>query len=324
MTESKDVLQEARIWVGKQSGKPARARDPVNVPMIRRWCEAMGLTDPVYVDRQAAQAAGYRDIIAPAAMMEVWTMSAYDPRGRQPEDSIPVIDLFDDHGYIGVVATDLQQEYMRPLVVGDVITCTIIVDDVSDEKRTALGIGHFVTLRHEFTDQDDQIVGQMMFRILKFKPNLKQDEAASITEAAGAKPDRTPAHPRPGITHDHAHYWKGIAERKLLIQQCSGCGRLRHPPGPACPVCHALEWEAKEASGRGKLHSFVVVHQPKVPGFSYPLPVLLVELEEGVRMVANAIDVDRDALTIGADLMLDFLEVEPGYLLPGFRLAKVD
>ena len=54
----------------------------------------------------------------------------------------------------------------------------------------------------------------------------------------------------------------------------------------------------------------------------YPLPVLLVELEEGVRIVANGIGLPADGLAIGMPLELDFVEVEPGYLLPGFRPAR--
>lgn len=317
MNDTSDLYSRAREWVGRQATSPVTARDPVNIPMIRRWCEAMGEENSVFVDDEAARAAGFDSAVSPPAMLEVWTMSPYRSGGRLEEESIPVLNIFDEAGYIGVVATNIEQEYDRYLVEGDRVSYVAVVDDVSDEKRTGLGIGHFVTIRYEFTDQNGEPVGRMLFRILKFKPNLAQAPAPAADTAQPEFP-----HPRPAVTHDNAHYWEGIARREFLIQKCSSCGHLRHPPGPGCPACHSLEWETVKASGKGTLYSHVTMHQPRLPGFEYPLPVLLVELEEGVRVVVNGIDLPADKLEIGMPLELDFVEVEPGYVLPGFRPAR--
>ncbi|WP_286772807.1 OB-fold domain-containing protein, partial [Sphingomonas sp. 66-10] len=72
---------------------------------------------------------------------------------------------------------------------------------------------------------------------------------------------------------------------------------------------------------RGTIHSFVIMHQPQLPCFDYPLPVVLVELEEGVRIVANMLGATADEVAIGKPVTLDFVEVEPDYILPAFRLA---
>jgi uncharacterized OB-fold protein/acyl dehydratase len=317
MSDVSDLYTQAQSWIGKEAGKPTTARDVVNVPMIRRWCEAMGEENPIYVDDDAARAEGFAGPVSPPAMMEVWTMARYRPGGRLPDEGIPVLSLFDQAGYTGVVATNIEQEYDRYLVEGDRVSYTAVVDDVSEEKRTGLGIGHFVTIRYEFTDQNGAPVGRMLFRVLKFKPNLAQAPAPAGDSAKTEFP-----HPRPAITHDNAHYWEGIAKRELLIQKCGDCGHLRHPPGPGCPKCRSLEWGTVKASGKGTLYSHVTMHQPRLPGFDYPLPVLLVELEEGVRIVANGIDLPAGDLAIGMPLELDFVEVEPGYLLPGFRPAR--
>jgi uncharacterized OB-fold protein/acyl dehydratase len=312
MTET-NLLAEARAWVGQPAMPDQVARDPVNLPMIRRWCEAMGDTSPIYTDEAAARAAGLPGIVAPPAMLDVWTMSPYRPGGRSADESMAVLALFDAAGYIGVVATNVSQVYDRYLRIGDRITARAIVADVSDEKRTALGIGHFVTLAYAFSDAEGARVGAMDFRVFKFKPNLDQPKPV----ASEARP--THPHPRPAITHDNAFFWDGIAQRKLLFQSFGG--RLRHPPGPMDPETGALEYEVVEACGRGTIHSFVVVHQPQLPGFTYPLPVALVELEEGVRMTANLIDAELADVAIGRAVTVDFFEVEPGYLLPGFRLV---
>lgn len=309
------LLDQARAWVGKPANGPSTARDAVNLPMIRRWCEAMGETNPIYTDEAAARAAGHPGIVAPPAMLDVWAMAPYRPGGRTADENMAVLNLFDAAGYTGVVATNVKQDYARYLRIGDLVTSTPTVADVSDEKRTGLGVGHFVTLAYDFTNQDGDPLGRMTFRILKFKPNLAQPKPAD--PAADTAPQY--AHPRPAITHDNAFFWEGLANRKLLFQSFGG--RLRHPPGPMDPVTGSLDFDIVEASGRGTIHSFVVMHQPKLPGFDYPLPVVLVELEEGVRIVANMIDAKPEDVAIGRAVTADFVEVEPGYVLPAFRLS---
>lgn len=318
MTNQDTLLTRARALIGSPATPPATARDAVNQPMIRRWCEAMGETNPIYHDADAARAAGHPGIVAPPAMMEVWTMSPYKPGGRTVDEGMAVLGLFDEAGFSGVVATNIEQEYDRYLVEGDIVSFQAVVADVSEEKQTGLGTGHFVTVRYEFTDQHNAPVGRMVFRLLKFKPPVQQDTAPAHDDG-GLK--KFP-HPRPAITHDNAFYWEGLNNRKLLIQSCKSCNTLRHPPGPMCPKCQSLEWTTVEASGKGTVHSFVVMHQPQMPGMDYPLPILLVELAEGTRLVANVLDANPKDIAIGDPVSLEFVEVEPGYILPAFRLIK--
>jgi uncharacterized OB-fold protein len=124
---------------------------------------------------------------------------------------------------------------------------------------------------------------------------------------------------RPPVTRDNAFFWEGLARSELRIQRCAGCGRLRHPPGPMCPACRSLEWEAVPASGAATLYSFVVAHHPPIPPFSYPHPVALVELAEGVRVVSEVVGIEPGELRIGMPLRLEFAEVEAGFWLHRFR-----
>jgi len=127
---------------------------------------------------------------------------------------------------------------------------------------------------------------------------------------SGATKRRRPR-PRPAITHDNDFFWKGVQAGKLLIQRCS-CGRLRHPPGPMCPVCHSLEWDSLEASGRGSVYSFVVAHHPPIPPFEYPNLIVLVELAEGTRIVSNLRSVDPAEVAVGMPVQAEFVELEEG------------
>jgi uncharacterized OB-fold protein len=222
--------------------------------------------------------------------------------------------VLDDAGFTSVVATNCDQHYVRPLVPGDHLQVSSTIDAVSGEKTTGLGVGHFITNRLEFTDQHGEPVASMRFRILKFKPRPK----AADSEAA---PAQRPKRPRPALTHDNQFFFDGATQHKLLIQHCTNCGTLRHPPRPACANCRSFDWDAQEASGRGTIYSFVVNHYPQVPAFDYPLVVALVELEEGTRLVANVSGITPDTIAIGMPVVAEFEQFDEDLTLPVFRPA---
>lgn len=92
---------------------------------------------------------------------------------------------------------------------------------------------------------------------------------------------------RPVVNRDNAYFFEGTAQRELRIQKCNQCGVLRHPPGPACPDCGAFDRGHVVASGQGTVFSYLVHHAPQVPGKELPLVIALLDLDEGVRMVAE-------------------------------------
>ncbi len=128
-------------------------------------------------------------------------------------------------------------------------------------------------------------------------------------------------YPKPGITHDNRFFWEGLAHHKLLIQRCASCGRLQHPPAPMCPGCHAFEMDAIEASGRGTVHSFVVAHHPPIPPFPYPNVIVLVELEEGTRLVSRLVGVEPDDVAIGMPVVVEFERIDAAFVVHQFRRA---
>ena len=188
MASPEGWLGGLRAQIGALASPPRTARDPVNLAQIRRWCEAMGETNPLYLDEQIAAASEFRGIIAPPAMLEVWTMGRYRADGQREHHNLLGVDELDAAGFTSVVATNLEQEYIRYLRPGDLITQTVKLAEVSDEKRTALGAGHFLTYDSQFTDQLGELVGRMRLRILKFRPARKP--VASVASSAVA------AHPR--------------------------------------------------------------------------------------------------------------------------------
>ena len=121
------------------------------------------------------------------------------------------------------------------------------------------------------------------------------------------------------VTQDNEFWFAAARDGRLVIQRCSDCGTLRHPPGPACPACCSFAWDTVESTRKAVLHSWTVIHHPQDPAFEYPLAVGLVDLEEGIRIVADIAGVDHDRLEPGTELEVCFVEHAHGEVLPQLR-----
>ncbi|MFI0964417.1 bifunctional MaoC family dehydratase N-terminal/OB-fold nucleic acid binding domain-containing protein [Streptomyces sp. NPDC021080] len=305
-------------------GRPATAggvgRDPVNAPMIRHWCEAMGDTNPAYRGP---------DAVAPPTMLQAWTMSGLSGHDGRPGRSGTYDELFallDGAGYTSVVATDCEQEYLRPLRPGDEITFDSMIESVSGRKTTKLGTGYFVTTRMDIR-AGGELAGTHRFRILKYAPAHRSPKTAEVprgssgtarTENAGAGSGR----PRPVINRDNAGFWEGVERHRLLIQRCTDCGALRFPWLPGCGACGCPDWDTVASGGEGTVYSYVVMHHPPFPAFDPPYAVALIELAEGVRIVSNVVGVPYDEVRIGMPVRLAFQRYDEGLVLPVFRAAE--
>lgn len=96
--------------------------------------------------------------------------------------------------------------------------------------------------------------------------------------------------PRPLPSGDRAGFWEGIQRHELVFQRCSDCGHWIHPPRPTCPKCRSLEKDWVPYAGKGTVYASVTYQNAPHPGFEAPYSVILVELEEGMRLVSNMMD----------------------------------
>jgi hypothetical protein len=288
-----DIAQVAREVAARGESARRAGRDPVNVPMINNWVEAIGDTNPAYAGPEP---------LAPPAMVQVWTMPGL--HGTRPGDDPlgAMVSVLDEAGFTSVVATNSEQTYHRYLRPGETVEVTSRLEDVTGPKRTALGDGWFVTTRSTWYVGDEP-VAEMLFRVLKFRP------------ATGPSPDLI----RPSVNRDTEFFWAGTARGELRIQRCGGCGELRHPPGPMCPSCGETKPEYVVAAGRGEVYSYVVHHHPPVPGRTPPFVVALVELEEGVRMLAELVDVAPESVRVGLPVAAGFVRVDDELTMPVWR-----
>lgn len=184
---SQTLDEQLQEFVNKASDSPPGppARDPVNRPQIHHWCDAVGDTNPVYLDEELAAQSVHGGIVAPPTMLQAWGMPGLRGRGpslpgQKPSAAAAAsrmggpVALLHEHGFTSVVATNCEQEYKRYLKPGDVVRTSGGLESISNEKTTGLGTGYFVTNKTTYWDQNDDVVAEMRFRIFWFKPRQRK------------------------------------------------------------------------------------------------------------------------------------------------------
>ncbi|WP_180686075.1 bifunctional MaoC family dehydratase N-terminal/OB-fold nucleic acid binding domain-containing protein [Streptomyces gossypiisoli] len=295
-TGGDDLFARLKAYEGRPATLAGTGKDPVNLPMIRHWCEALGDTNPAYTGPGA---------IAPPTMLQAWTMGGLAGHTTRTPAYDELLGLLDEAGCTSVVATDCEQEYLRPQRPGDEITFDTVIESVSARKTTKLGTGYFVTTRTRI-HAGGELAGTHRFRILKYAPARRKKAPADTR-------------PRPVVNRDNAGFWEGVQRHELLIQRCADCRTLRFPWLPGCDACGGLDWDTVRAAGDGTVHSYVVMHDPPFPAFDPPYAVGLIELAEGVRIVSNVVGVPYDKVRIGMPVRLEFRRYDDELVLPVFR-----
>jgi uncharacterized OB-fold protein/acyl dehydratase len=315
MTPEQQLAFEEKVnaYVGRQVCAPTPAPDLVCASMIRHWAEVMGDGNPAYTDVDWAAGSARGGIIAPPAMLYAWVQQGFAvTTGRPSDPQSDLIDLFNEHGFTGVLGTNVKQEYGRELSPGDTVIMEMVIDNISARKATARGTGYFYETLAQFTNQHGEAVGTQRFRVLKFIP---QEQAATASAAGRLQvPTRIPS-PR---GHDNKWWWDACDEGRVLIQRCSNCRTLRHPPRPMCGQCQSMNWDSIESTLEGEILSYTELHHPKVPGYHYPLVCAVIALAEGTHLVANVVGCDPVDVFIGMPVHGVVEQVDENTMLPQF------
>ena len=132
--------------------------------------------------------------------------------------------------------------------------------------------------------------------------------------------------PLPKPTPETQHFWDGCKQGELRLQRCSKCAETWFPPRPFCPGCACRGVEVYKASGKARLHSYIINHRPH-PGFGKePYAIAVVELEEGVKMMSNIVDCPQtpEALVLDMPLEVTFEQQakDENIFIPLFRPAE--
>lgn len=322
-TEPAERIRAAAAQIAAAGESPRRAaRDPVNEPMVRNWAEALDERNPVYVDAEAAKASVHGELVAPPAMIQVWTMPGLrpDPQTHGDDPLHGMMRVLDEAGFTSVVATNSTQTYDRYLCMGERLEVSTRLEGVVGPKQTAAGEGWFVTTISTWW-VGEEAVGRMRFTVLKFRPRGQPASTSDGTaSAAGRSGEQAVAGSvlRPAVNRDTAFFWDGTSAGELRIQRCQDCRELRHPPGPRCVACGSTRRGHTVAGGRGTIFSYVVHHHPPVPGKRLPMVIVLVELEEGVRMLGELRDADPELVEIGQPVTCRLERVDDELTLPAW------
>ncbi len=317
--EQKAFEDQIYSFTGREVCPRAPAKDGVNAAMIRHWAEAIGDTNPAYTDEDWAAKSKRGKTISPPAMMYVWNQEglAVATIGRPLDAQVELAKLFDDYGFTGVLGTNVKQEYFKEASVGDTVYMEMVIDSISEQKATARGIGYFFETLASFSDQHGEKIGTQRFRVLKFIPQEEQAAASSSAEEKLEAPTRI-ASPR---GHDNKWWWDACDDGRVLIQRCTQCQTLRHPPRPMCGECQSMEWDFVESSLDGEVLSYTELHHPKIPGYQYPLICAVIKLGEGTNLVANIVGCEPADVHIGMKLKGKVEQVDEKTMLPQFHPA---
>jgi len=133
-----------------------------------------------------------------------------------------------------------------------------------------------------------------------------------------------PKRPLPDATPETREFWEGAKRHELRIQRCNACGRAYFYPRPFCPHCSSKDVEWFTASGKGKLHTYIINHRPAY-GFQDAVPyvIAIVELDEGPRMMTNIVGVEPapENLPIDMPVEVSWQQESDEVTLPLFKPA---
>ncbi len=124
----------------------------------------------------------------------------------------------------------------------------------------------------------------------------------------------------PVPTPETMHFWEGTTLKELRLQRCKACQKAYFPPRPFCPECSSSDIEIFKATGKGRIHTFIV-SRFRSPGFETPYSLAVVELDEGPRMMTNIVDVEQSADVIRMEMPVEavFEPINEGVSLVKFK-----
>ena len=158
--DQKAFEDEIYAFVGREVCPPTPARDDVNTAMIRQWTEIIGDTNPAYTDAGWAANSARGKTIAPPAMMYVWGQEGFAVTTGRPADAqSDLVSLFNQHGYTGVLGTNVKQEYFKEVSPGDNVVMAMTIDNISERKTTGRGPGYFFETLATFSNQHGEKIG---------------------------------------------------------------------------------------------------------------------------------------------------------------------
>ncbi len=127
--------------------------------------------------------------------------------------------------------------------------------------------------------------------------------------------------PLPAMEGLAGEFYGWCKQGELRFQCCKACGTFRHVPRETCAECNSFDAVWARSTGRGIVYSWTVVERALHPAFtdSTPMAPVVVEMEEGVRLLSEVVDCRPDELEIGMPVKVEFAAVTDEISLPRFH-----
>ena len=126
----------------------------------------------------------------------------------------------------------------------------------------------------------------------------------------------------PKPTPETQAFWDGAKAHKLMLPWCQDCGMPHFYPRALGPHCLSSKLEWRQASGRGKVHTYVINHKAARGFDRTPYVIAVIDLEEGPRMMSNVVvDGEPTPENVRIDMPVEvfFDDVTDDISLPRFR-----
>ncbi len=133
-----------------------------------------------------------------------------------------------------------------------------------------------------------------------------------------------PSRPLPALEGFAGEFYGWCKRRELRFQRCTACGAWRHVPREMCAGCGAFDWEWARSGGRGTVFTWTTVVRALHPALAAETPyaAVVIEMEEGVRILSRVVDTPPDRLEVGMPVEVVFEDVTPEVTLPRFRRVR--
>ncbi len=125
-----------------------------------------------------------------------------------------------------------------------------------------------------------------------------------------------------GVPEESEPFFDAAREQRLIVQRCSACHEHQFYPRKICVHCGSPDVDWVDASGKGTVHTYTVIHRQGMPGWRDEVPYVaaIIELDEGVRMTTNVVECSPEQVSIGMPVEVTFVDEGP-LVLPRFRPA---
>jgi len=135
-----------------------------------------------------------------------------------------------------------------------------------------------------------------------------------------------PKRPRPVHTPESEPFWQSARRHQLQIQKCVPCDRFIHHPRTLCPTCFGDELIWEPVSGNGVVLTWSVAHRAQHPAFKarVPFPIVVADMAEGFRMVANVDGIEAEELRPGLPIRVRYQDLDEDFTLPVFAPDERD